>query len=83
MTANASSISYSIYAAFTEVTHTENVPSNGENSYAYNYAGDTIVDIIVFHIDYEDILLINITLGSSDQTIPLVQIADVNYFNPS
>jgi hypothetical protein len=83
MTETITNRGYKIYTGFVEVSHTEDVPSGGENSYQYSYTADQDVDVLIFHVDYEDIILIDALLGSSDQTIPITQIPDVNYFNPT
>jgi len=51
-------------------------------SYTYNYTVDQSVYAVVFHINYKDIRLINLTLGSTDQSIPIQQQTDRNYSNP-
>jgi hypothetical protein len=76
-------VSCDIYGAFDAIDHTEDVPSDGENEYIYVYASGTYVDILIFHVDYEDIILEDILLDQGDATIPIVQIPDVNFFNPS
>ena len=76
-------ISATIYGAFDVVDHTEDVPADGENEYVYSYAAGTYVDIIIFHVNYEDVILEDINLGEADQTIPITQIPDVNYYNPT
>jgi hypothetical protein len=76
-------VSCDIYGTFTQVDHTEDVPVDGENEYVYNYSAGTYIDLLIFHVDYEDIILEDINLGEADQTIPIVQIPDVNYFNPT
>jgi hypothetical protein len=81
--ANQSSVAYLTYGTFTEVSHTENVPGTGINTYQYNYATDVFVDILIFHVDYEDIVLEDIHMAANNATIPIVQIPDVNYYNPT
>jgi hypothetical protein len=68
---------------FIEVDHTENVPGSGINTYQYDYESDVFCDILVFHVDYEDIVLEEIHMDNENATIPLTQIPDVNYYNPS
>lgn len=50
--------------------------------YDYNYTGDTVVDIVIVHLDYEYLMIPNITLGVSGLTVPVQQRTDRNYSNP-
>ena len=63
--------------------HTENV-TTGSDSYQYN-TGGTLVDVLIFHVDYDiDVSnLMDYTLPSSDTTIPITQVLDLNYYNPT
>lgn len=64
-----------------ELFHVEDVQV-GTTSYPYQYAGDTGVNILVFHLDYVPVD-VNVTLGSLDAILPIQQIDDPNYFNPA
>lgn len=77
---------------FTEVTyvrqsdssvlfHLENVGANGLSEYSYNYSGDTLVDIHVFHTGSVPLYIDDVTLGSTNATIPVSQRDDINYRN--
>jgi hypothetical protein len=83
LSATASNLDYSIYAAFEVIDHEEDIGVGGTFTYQYNYSGDSYVDILIFHQDYEPIELIDVLLGSTSQTIPISQVFDVNYFNPT
>ena len=83
-TDTGSSLIYQIYDEndVTEVFHVENVTGN-ETSYSYNYTSDFLVDIIIHHVQYEQIVLLDVTMGDSDQSIPITQIAERVYYNPT
>jgi hypothetical protein len=83
LTATASTLDYSIQDEndMTEEYHVESV-SGQETSYGYNYGGDFSVDIMIQNVNYEEIVLLDTLLGDSDQTIPINQRLDVNYYNP-
>jgi hypothetical protein len=74
--AASQAVSCDIYGTFTVLDHTEDVPADGENEYIYNYASGTYVDLIIFHLDYKDIILEDVNLGELDTTIPIVQIPE-------
>jgi hypothetical protein len=57
------------------------VGGGGEVAYSYNYAGDVDVDIHIQHLDYQW-QLIELTLGGTDQTLPVTQVEDSVYSNP-
>ena len=38
--------------------------------------------IIIIHQNYEQIILEDITLGNTNQSLPQKQIPDANYYNP-
>jgi hypothetical protein len=61
--------------------HVENVGATGQVQYGYEYTGDTDVYINIFHTNYNP-LSINVTLGGSDQTLPVSQELDPIYSNP-
>jgi hypothetical protein len=84
LTATASTLDYSIQDEndMTEEFHVESVTGN-QSQHAYNYTGDAYVDIMIQHVNYEEIVLLDILLGNSDQTLPQVQLLDVNYYNPT
>lgn len=83
MTATAGTLTWELYDENddTEVYHVESVTGN-QTQYTYTYGGDVVVDIIIIHQDYEQIVLEKITLGDTSQSIPITQILDVNYYNP-
>jgi len=66
--------------AYVELAGVEN--STDTFIYNYNYTGDTTVDIVVHHLEYQYILLEDITLGSNGVSIPIQQQIDRNYLNP-
>lgn len=84
LTTTASNLDYSIQDEndMTQDFHVESVTGN-QTQYAYNYVSDSYVDILIQHINYEEIVLINTLLGNSNQTIPIDQVLDVNYYNPT
>lgn len=82
LSATASSLEWDLYDENddTELFHVEN--SSGDEEYNYSSGSGSDVDILVFHLNYQDYVLENYTLLSSNATIPISQIADVNYYNP-
>jgi len=64
--------------------HVNNVDGSysGEVSYQYNYAGDFAVDILVMHLDYEQLVIEDLILGSENATLPISQVEDRVYINP-
>ncbi len=84
LTATASTLDYSIQDEndMTEEFHVESVTGN-QTQYAYGYVSDSYVDIMIQNVNYEEIVLLDILLGNSDQTIPIDQKLDVNYYNPT
>lgn len=63
--------------------HVESVTGTSlETAYQYNYLSDVDVSILVFHLDYIPLAL-DVTLGGTDQSVPVQQTADPNYYNPS
>lgn len=83
LTTTASNLDYSIQDEndMSQEFHVESVTGN-QTQYPYNYVSDSYVDILIQHIDYEEIVLLDILLGNSDQTIPISQDLDANYYNP-
>jgi hypothetical protein len=65
----------------TEIDHVEN--TSGDYTYAYNYTGDIAAYAHINHIDWLWKRVSGITLGSSDQTIPLELTTDRVYDNPT
>ena len=60
----------------------DGIESSGTSfNYNYTYSVDTDVFVIIFHIDYKPIRL-ELTLTSSNQSIPIQQVFDRNYSNP-
>ena len=65
----------------TEFFHLENVTETGIATYPYTDAAGKVVDILIFHVDYDPNLSsqLNYTLLTDNATIPIKQIADRNY----
>ena len=84
MTTTGTSITYSIQNEndMTSEYHVENVTGNATN-YGYNYTADFEVDIIIHHVNYEQIVLTDVSLGDTDQSIPITQIGERVYYNPT
>ena len=82
-TATESALNYSIYneANSTEEFHVENVTGN-QTDFLYNYTPGYVVDILVFNTQYEEIALLDVTLGASDASVPIQQIPSLFYLNP-
>lgn len=80
---SAAPLSATVYGDFDVVDQTENVPASGINTYSYEYVASSYVDILIFHVNYEDIVLEDVLLDQANQTIPITQIPDVNYYNPT
>lgn len=72
-----------IYTAgtITELAGTET--STTSFSYTYTYAANSFVDIVVHHIDYVYYRVNSYLLGSGDSSLPISQISDRNYRNPT
>lgn len=85
LTATAGSLDWELYNENDDVVlyHLENVTSSGQSAYSYNYTADKSVDIIVHHVNYEQVVLEDVPLTNSDTSIPVPQIEDANYFNPT
>lgn len=56
--------------------------SSATFQYSYNYAADKVVYSIIFHLNYKEVRFPSLTLGDTDQTIPIQQITDRVYSNP-
>lgn len=64
----------------TEIAGIEN--SSGNFQYTYEYQGSSIaVDIVVHHLNYQYLKVSNVTLGSTNSTIPIQQVSDRQYAN--
>lgn len=83
LTATASALTWELYDENddTAVYHVESVTGN-TTSYTYTYSSDVLVDIIIIHVNYEQIVIPSVTLGNSSQSLPISQVPDVNYLNP-
>ena len=68
----------------TVLFNVEDVDGAGEAAYPYTDTAGQIVDILIFHIDYDPNLssIYGYTLLNEDATIPIQQILDRNYNNP-
>lgn len=51
-------------------------------TYQYIYSGDVTTYVVIFHLDYKEIRLVNLTLSNADQSIPVQQQIDRVYSNP-
>ena len=82
MTATAGTLDWELYDENddSEEYHVEN--SSGDVDYNYTTGAGNSVDILAFHVNYQDYVLADYTKPSSNQTIPITQILDVNYYNP-
>lgn len=65
----------------TELDHVEN--SSGNYVYTYTYAGTIAAHLHLNHIDYVWKRVSNISLGSTDQIIPVELSTERNYSNPT
>lgn len=63
-----------------EIAGTES--SSATFSHQYQYAGDITAHVIIHHLAYVWQRINGLTLGNSDQSIPVQQQADRNYENP-
>jgi len=83
LTATAGTLNWELYdeGDDTQPYHVESVTGN-QTQYTYTYAGDVVVDIIIQHVDYVEIVIEKVTLGDTSQTLPQNQILDQNYYNP-
>lgn len=64
-------------------TELANVDANGGTTYAYDYDTTTTVDIGVFKVGFVPFYVRGYTLASTDATLPIAQVADRNYRNPT
>jgi hypothetical protein len=55
----------------------------GTFTYNYNAAGDIDAYLVVFHLDFKDIRIVDIVLSGTNQNIPVQQAVDRVYSNPS
>lgn len=51
-------------------------------SYTYTYTGNTLVDIVIMNLQYEYVSYKSYTLSGSNNSIPVQQQFDRNYYNP-
>lgn len=66
-------------------TETElvNVDANASSTYLYDYDAPTTVDIGVFKAGFVPFYVRGYTLASTDATLPIAQVPDRNYRNPT
>ena len=64
-------------------TELANVDANGSTTYAFDYDTTTTVDIGVFKVGFVPFYVRGYTLASADATLPIAQVADRNYRNPT
>jgi len=85
LTATATSLDYAIYNEdnSTVVHHIESVTSSGESEYTYDYSSDFEVDILVHALNYVSVAVLGVIMGSDNQTLPISQKPDGNYYNPA
>ena len=57
--------------------------SSTSYSYEYDYVSDTDVYVVIHHLDYLPVRLEDITLSDEDQSIPIQQVIDRQYDNPT
>lgn len=83
LSATASSLTWELYDEGDDTIpfHVESVTGN-QSQYTYTYVSDVVVDIMIQHVNYQEIVLEKVTLGNTSQSIPQVQIPDQNYLNP-
>jgi hypothetical protein len=82
MTATAGTLDWELYDENDDVElhHVEN--SSGDEAYPYTSGAGSDVDIMVDHTSYQYYVLEDYTLPSTNATLPIAQILDVNYYNP-
>lgn len=51
-------------------------------TYSYIYSGDIDIYVVIFHLNYKVVRLVNLALSNSDQSIPVQQQTDRVYLNP-
>ena len=61
------------------VTQRINVDSNPTSSYSYVYQASEAVDIGIIKIGYVPLYIRNLTLSTTDSTLPIAQVADRNF----
>jgi len=79
---NGSEVTYVRISDTSVVFHVESVTGN-ETNYNYNWAGDVDVYINIMHLNYNPITIENITLTNTDSSIPVQQVEDPDYYNPT
>lgn len=81
LTTTASTLIWELYDENddTEAYHIEN--SSGDVVYTYTTGSGDLVDILMFHVNYQDQVIENYTLPSTNTPIPIAQIEDINYYN--
>ena len=79
---DGSEVTYVRISDTSVVFHVENVIGN-ETNYNYNWAGDVDVYINIMHLNYNPITIENITLTNTDSSIPVQQVEDPDYYNPT
>ena len=67
----------------TQLHNTNDTGTDGEDEYIYTYSSDTEVYINILHNSYEPITIEGIFLIDSNQSLPVAQILDRNYSNPT
>jgi hypothetical protein len=65
-----------------ELSGVESVTGN-QHQYTYSYVAGTAVNIVVFNTSYQYYTVTNYTLGATNATLPIQQIADRQYLNPA
>ena len=87
LTTTDSSLDWELYDENddTEEYHVENVTGN-QAQYNYSYVANYYVDILIHHVNYEPMLILEtfrgVHLSNSNKSIPVSQIPDANYDNP-
>jgi len=83
LTATASSLTWELYDENddTEVYHVESVTGN-QTQYTYTWTADVVVDIMIQHVNYQEIVIEKAELTSSSQNLPQKQVLDANYLTP-
>jgi hypothetical protein len=66
--------------SMTEIYHVES--SGSTATYNYDWTGDQSIYVNIHSVNYVPITIQNLTLGNTDQTIPVSQQYDRNYNNP-
>lgn len=74
-----SEVTYVKVSDGTVLFHVESVTATGTT--VYTHSGGDEVDILVMHLSWEPFDQ-RVTLGNADETLPIAQSIDRNYFNP-